>query len=44
MNFIMNNIKALQLAKFLLISIPLACSLYIIVLSLSKIKELCGIK
>lgn len=36
--------KILQLIKFFIISIPLACFVYIIAVSLSKIKELCGTK
>ena len=36
--------KALQLAKFFFISVPLGCLLYIIAVSLCKIKELCGKK
>ena len=33
-----------ELIKFTLISVPLACLVYIIAVSLSKIKQLCGIK
>lgn len=37
-------IFALELIKFTLISVPLACLLYIIAVSLSKIKAVCGTK
>ena len=33
-----------QLIKFTLISVPLACLVYIIAVSLSKIKAVCGTK
>ena len=36
--------KALELLKFIFISVPLACLVYIIAVSLSKIKQLCGTK
>ena len=31
-----------ELLKFTIISVPLACLVYIIAVSLSKIKQLCG--
>lgn len=31
-----------ELLKFMIISVPLACFVYIIAVSLSKIKQLCG--
>jgi hypothetical protein len=33
-----------ELLKFTIISVPLACLVYIIAVSLSKIKKLCGRK
>ena len=33
-----------ELLKFTIISVPLACLVYIIAVSLSKIKQLCGTK
>lgn len=36
--------KLIQFTKFFLISVPLACLLYTIAVSLCKIKELCGKK
>ena len=36
--------KILQLIKFFIISVPLACFVYIIAVSLCKIKQLCGTK
>jgi hypothetical protein len=33
-----------ELLKFTIISVPLACLVYIIAVSLSKIKQLCGRK
>lgn len=33
-----------ELIKFILFSIPLACLVFIIAVSLSKIKAICGIK
>lgn len=33
-----------ELLKFILISVPLACLVYIIAVSLSKIKAVCGTK
>ena len=33
-----------ELIKFILFSIPLACFVFIIAVSLSKIKAICGIK
>jgi len=33
-----------QLLKFTIFSVPLACLVYIIAVSLSKIKQLCGTK
>ncbi len=33
-----------ELLKFTIISVPLACLVYLIAVSLSKIKQLCGTK
>ena len=36
--------KAIQFLKFFIISVPLACLVYLIAVSLCKIKAVCGIK